>query len=62
LAGQFPQVGETENKKQKHVSFFIHGYNYSCTEAVTRHRKLQKQLYADHSGTGEFPLFLGLSK
>ena len=57
IAGQFPQFDETENEKQTHVSFFIHGYNNDWTQAVTRYRKLQKDLYADETGLGQLILF-----
>ena len=57
IAGQFPQVQESENEKQKHVSFFIHGYNNSWTDGVAKYRKLQKDLYADETGLGQLILF-----
>ena len=57
IAGQFPVVDESENEKQKHVSFFVHGYNNNWDEAVTRYRKLQKDLYADPDGLGQLILF-----
>ena len=57
IAGQFPQVEESENEKQKHVSFFIHGYNNDWKEGVARYRKLQKDLYADPTGLGQLILF-----
>ena len=57
IARQFPQVEESENEKQKHVSFFIHGYNNDWKEAVTRYKKLQKDLYADQTGLGQLVLF-----
>ncbi len=57
IAGQFPQIGEAENEKQKHVSFFIHGYNNSWTEALARYRKLQADLYGDQDGLGQLVLF-----
>src|ERR1051325_1240250 len=52
IAGSFPPIDESENEKQKHVSFFIHGYNNTWTEGVTRYRKLQTALYADQTGLG----------
>ena len=57
IAGQFPVVDESENEKQKHVSFFVHGYNNNWDEAVTRYRKLQTDLYADPDGLGQLILF-----
>ncbi|HXJ59159.1 MAG TPA: alpha/beta hydrolase [Verrucomicrobiae bacterium] len=57
MAGQFPQIAETQNEQQKHVSFFIHGYNNDWKEGVTRYRKLQKSLYSDPNGLGQLILF-----
>jgi esterase/lipase superfamily enzyme len=57
IAGGFPQVDESANEKQKHISFFVHGYNTRWTEAVARYRKLQRDLYADRSGLGQLILF-----
>jgi esterase/lipase superfamily enzyme len=57
IAGTFPLVAESENEKQKHVSFFIHGYNNTWLEAVQRYRQLQKDLYADPGGLGQLILF-----
>jgi esterase/lipase superfamily enzyme len=57
MAKEFPLVDESENEKQKHVSFFIHGYNNSWNEAVQRYRKLQKDLYSDPGGLGQLILF-----
>src|SRR2546427_291861 len=42
IAGQFSLIDESENEKQKHVTFFIHGYNNTWTEAVQRYRKLRR--------------------
>lgn len=57
IAGDFPQLDESVNEKQKHISFFVHGYNNSWTEGVARYRKLQKDLYADKTGLGQLILF-----
>ena len=57
IAGRFPLVEESENEKQKHVSFFIHGYNNDWKEAVTRYRQLQRDLYAGPDGLGQLILF-----
>lgn len=57
IAGQFPLIDESENEKQKHVSFFIHGYNNTWNEAVERYRKLQSDLYSDANGLGQLILF-----
>jgi len=57
LAGQFPEIPESENERQKHVSFFIHGYNNDWKEAVKRYVGLQQDLYADQTGLGQLILF-----
>ena len=57
IAGQFPELPESENEKQKHISFFVHGYNNDWKEAVARYRQLQQDLYADPAGLGQLILF-----
>lgn len=57
IASEFPPASESENEKQKHISFFIHGYNNSWTDPVTRYRKLQKDLFPEETGLGQLILF-----
>lgn len=56
-AAQFPEVDEEQNERQRHVSFFIHGYNNDWKDAVTRYRKLQADLYSGRDGLGQLILF-----
>jgi len=51
-ADQFPLLEHPENEDQKHVSFFIHGYNNGWDEAARRYQKLCKDLYAGPDGLG----------
>jgi esterase/lipase superfamily enzyme len=57
IAGRFPQVEEAENEKQQHVTFFIHGYNNSWTDAARRYRQLQRHLFSPPDGLGQLILF-----
>lgn len=56
-ARTFPPVEEFENEKQKHISFFIHGYNNDWQAALRRYRKLQGDLYDGPGGLGQLVLF-----
>ena len=57
IAGRFPPVDEEQNEKQRHVSFFIHGYNNDWLDAVKRYRKLQTDLYSGRNNLGQLVLF-----
>lgn len=57
IARGFPLYEEHENEKQKHVSFFVHGYNNDWQAAVKRYAKLQRDLYAGAGGLGQLVLF-----
>lgn len=57
IAGAFPVVDEHRNENQRHVSFFIHGYNNSWDEGVARYRKLQRSLYSGPASLGQLVLF-----
>ncbi|MCW5554291.1 MAG: alpha/beta hydrolase [Verrucomicrobiae bacterium] len=57
IASHFPSVEEEQNEKQRHVSFFIHGYNNDWLDAVKRYRKLQADLYSGRSSLGQLILF-----
>jgi esterase/lipase superfamily enzyme len=57
VAKDFPVVDETQNEKQKHVSFFIHGYNNSWNHAVDMYQRIQKGLYTGKDGLGQLILF-----
>jgi len=56
IASQFPRVDESQNEQQKHITFFIHGYNNSWNDAVKRYLQIQKELYGD-GGLGQLILF-----
>ena len=57
IAKTFPFYSEEENEKQKHVSFFIHGYNTGWDDAVKRYAKLNRDLYSGAGGLGQLVLF-----
>lgn len=50
---KFPLVSDDENEKQKHISLFVHGYNNSWQDAVTRYASLKKDLFKGANGLGE---------
>lgn len=50
---QFPLLSDEENEKQKHISLFVHGYNNSWQDAVTRYVSLKKNLFKGANGLGE---------
>jgi esterase/lipase superfamily enzyme len=51
-ADQFPLLEHKENEDQKHVSFFIHGYNNGWDDAALRYQKICKALYTGPDGLG----------
>jgi esterase/lipase superfamily enzyme len=53
----FPEVPEEQNEKQKHISFFIHGYNNNWKESVDRYQGIQSKLFSGASGLGQLILF-----
>jgi esterase/lipase superfamily enzyme len=57
IVNEFPLFEESENEKQKHLSFFIHGYNNDWQAAVQRYQKIQKSLYDGAQGLGQLILF-----
>ena len=57
IARGFPVFEEFENERQKHVSFFIHGYNNDWLGALKRYRKLQRDLFNGATGLGQLILF-----
>lgn len=56
-ARRFPNAGEDQNEDQKHISFFIHGYNNDWTDAAKRYQQLQSRLFDGASGLGQLVLF-----
>ena len=57
IVGDFPLLDESQNEKQKHVSFFVHGYNNTWLDAIQRYRQIQKDLYSGPQGLGQLILF-----
>ena len=45
VADRFPQVDETRNEDQKHVTIFIHGYNNDWKAAVGRYKQIVEELF-----------------
>jgi Alpha/beta hydrolase of unknown function (DUF900) len=56
-ASKFPDIGDDNNEDQKHVSLFIHGYNNTWQEAVTRYCQIQRDIFAGKKGLGIPVLF-----
>src|SRR5260370_19523785 len=56
IAKQFPTFDESQNEQQKHITFFIHGYNNSWNAAAKRYLQIQPDLYLQ-GGLGQLILF-----
>jgi len=56
IAGAFPIVEDQSNEDQKHVSVFVHGFNVSWTDAVTRYDQIKADLF-DRRDLGQPILF-----
>ncbi|SUS08514.1 conserved hypothetical protein [uncultured Defluviicoccus sp.] len=56
LAESFPKVAEEHNQDQPHLSLFVHGYNNSWDDSVTRYLSIRKKLFAGKSGLGHLVL------
>ena len=56
LAKKFPQLADSENEEQKHVSLFVHGYNNSWKDAAKRYADIKSKLY-DATDLGLLILF-----
>lgn len=54
---RFPDLPEEQNEEQCHVSLYVHGYNTSWADAVTRYNHLQKELYSGSDSMGILVLF-----
>ncbi len=52
-----PLVPEEQNENQKHISLFVHGYNNTWLDALSRYNQLQKDLYAGTDGLGVIVLY-----
>jgi esterase/lipase superfamily enzyme len=57
IAGGFPALEECDNEKQRHISFFIHGYNNDWKAAVRRYTQLRSDLFSGRNSLGQLILF-----
>ena len=48
----FPKLLDEDNLQERHLSLFIHGYNTTWDESVTRYKKLAKDLFHNPGGLG----------
>ena len=51
-ADQFPALDHSENEKQNHVTFFVHGYNVGWDDAARRYQQLCADLYSGPDSLG----------
>src|SRR5690242_2990404 len=51
-ADQFPVVSQGQNAEQKHVCFFVHGYNNGFTDAARRYQELSQRLFSGPESLG----------
>jgi esterase/lipase superfamily enzyme len=56
VAVSFPDVPPERSEEQKHVTFFIHGFNCTFGEALAHYMQLRATLYGD-GGLGQLVLF-----
>lgn len=56
-ASAFDSIPEEVNEEQKHITLFIHGYNNSWKDAVTRYDLLRSNLFLGDKGIGVPILF-----
>jgi esterase/lipase superfamily enzyme len=52
VADQFPNLPPGDNANQKHVCFFIHGYNNGFVDAAQRYQKICSSLFNNADGLG----------
>src|SRR5262245_44353486 len=45
IASQFPDVPEDHNEDQKHISFFVHGFNTSWEDSAKRYANIQANIF-----------------
>ena len=57
VTDQFPDPATTPNEDQKHVTFFVHGFNESWSAAAERYGLIVKNLFIGPSSLGECILF-----
>lgn len=51
-ADQFPTLNQANNEQQRHVSFFIHGYNNGWDDAARRYQQLCADIYSGVNNLG----------
>jgi esterase/lipase superfamily enzyme len=51
-ADQFPLLKQGENEEQKHVTFFVHGYNNGWADAASRYESICSTLYTGPESLG----------
>ncbi len=57
VSSAFPLIPESANEDQKHVSFFVHGYNNGWPDSVGRYADIRQKLYDGPAGLGVLVLF-----
>ena len=56
LASQFPLLSDDQNRDQKHVSLFVHGYNNTWDDGAERYAQIKRDLF-DAKDLGVLVLF-----
>jgi esterase/lipase superfamily enzyme len=56
-ADKFPLVQPENNEQQKHVTFFVHGYNNNWADAARRYQSLCEKLFSGADSLGYCVLF-----
>jgi esterase/lipase superfamily enzyme len=51
-ADAFPAIGHDENDRQRHVTFFIHGYNNDWQDAARRYERVSRDLFGGRNSLG----------
>jgi hypothetical protein len=46
-ANAFPRIPEEDNENQRHLGFFVHGYNTSWQDSVERYEQIRSTIYRD---------------
>src|SRR5205814_3861930 len=51
-ADQFPDVSHAAHEEQKHVAFFVHGYNTGWEDAANRYQQICGDLFSGDESLG----------
>lgn len=62
ITSNFPDPNTTPTEEQKHVTFFVHGYDNNWTSAVQRYGSIVSELFSGDKSLGECILFSWPSK